>query len=114
MWGRLATCGGLVTRLLTFAYGRLAPVNNRRAGCHPAPQSLKWNYTRRMKVRIKGERGGDKPITGPSGTTGAFGRAAVASTSVHPASVRLGASADRLDGAIARNSWCGQGCLLPS
>src|ERR1019366_3480627 len=35
--GRLATCGGLVTRLPTFANGRPAPAANRRAGYHPAP-----------------------------------------------------------------------------
>src|ERR1035441_8469048 len=38
LWGRLATCGGLATRLWTFAVGRQAPVANRRAGYHPAPQ----------------------------------------------------------------------------
>ena len=38
LWGRLATCGGLITRLPTFANGRPAPVANRRAGYHPAPQ----------------------------------------------------------------------------
>ena len=40
---RLATCGGLVTRLRTFADGRPAPVagvpSGSRAGYHPAPQS---------------------------------------------------------------------------
>ena len=35
MRGRLATCSGLVTRL-----PRSAPVANRRAGYHPAPQSM--------------------------------------------------------------------------
>jgi hypothetical protein len=39
LWGRLATCGGLVTRLPAFANGRPAPVGNRRAGYHPAPQN---------------------------------------------------------------------------
>ena len=37
LWGRLATCGGLVTRLPAFANGRPATVANRRAGYHPAP-----------------------------------------------------------------------------
>src|ERR1017187_8743220 len=37
--GRLATCGGLVTRLPTFANGRRAPVATRCAGYHPAPPS---------------------------------------------------------------------------
>src|ERR1035441_1923391 len=44
LWGRLATCGGLATRLWTFAVGRPAPVagvpSGSRAGYHPAPQSL--------------------------------------------------------------------------
>ena len=39
MWGRLAACGGLSTRLQTLPNtGRPAPVASRRAGCHPAPQ----------------------------------------------------------------------------
>src|ERR1017187_544336 len=37
LWGRLATCGGLVPRLPAFANGRPAPVGNGRAGYHPAP-----------------------------------------------------------------------------
>src|SRR3954453_21360943 len=36
MWGRLAACGGLVT----VGNPPGAPVSNRRAGCHPAPQAF--------------------------------------------------------------------------
>src|ERR1035438_5859447 len=40
LWGRLATCGGLPPRPWTHANGGTAPVANRRAGYHPAPQFL--------------------------------------------------------------------------
>ena len=40
LWGRLATCGGLITRPNTPYTGQQAPVDNRRAGYHPAPQLM--------------------------------------------------------------------------
>ena len=56
-WGRLATCGGLVTRLPTFANGRQAPVDNRRAGYHPAPPSpyAAVTHNRSMPPWLPGE-----------------------------------------------------------
>src|ERR1039457_7445930 len=56
LWGRLATCGGLVTRLPAFPNGRPAPVANRRAGYHPAPQSGGAATKKNVPEARKGER----------------------------------------------------------
>ena len=45
MWGRLATVGNLLADCQSANPGRynrtFAPINNRRAGCHPAPHCMK-------------------------------------------------------------------------
>ncbi|HEV3196397.1 MAG TPA: ABC transporter permease [Bryobacteraceae bacterium] len=55
LWARLPTCGGLVTRLRRFAYGRLAPVANRRAGYHPAPQEREQDLERELRSHLESE-----------------------------------------------------------
>ena len=40
LWGRLETCGGLLTRPKSPVNRPKAPVANRRAGYHPAPQLM--------------------------------------------------------------------------